>query len=102
MDKSKYIAIETFCRHHQLTAGFIELLESRGLLQITVYEQSRYLPLDYLDHLEKWIRLHKELEIHPEDIDVVEQLLSRVAELQEENLRLRDQLEFYKGLSKEQ
>jgi len=98
MDTSKYIALETFCRQHQLSWGFIELLESRGLLQLVVYDQSRYLPLDVLDRIEKLVRLLRELDIHPDDLDVIEQLLLRIASLQAEIHNLREQVRFYRHL----
>ena len=81
--------VREFCSHHQLSIDFVQKLEERGMVEINRIETEDYLPLTAMAHLEKMVRLHQELDIHPEDLDVVSDLLERIDQLQEELDRLK-------------
>ncbi len=51
--------------------------------------------MDKLKDLEKFIRLHYELDINTEGIDAIAQLLNRVENMQDEITRLKNRLRFY-------
>ncbi|HET8574379.1 MAG TPA: chaperone modulator CbpM [Edaphocola sp.] len=84
MIQGNYIMVREFCAHHHLSVDFMQKLEERGMIEISRIETEEYLPVTAISHLEKMVRLHQELEIHPEDLDVVCDLLERIASLQEE------------------
>lgn len=90
--------VREFCAHHHLSIDFMQKLEERGMIEISRIETEDYLPVESISHLEKMVRLHQELEIHPEDLDVVSDLLERIACLQEELDSIRRRLAFSEQL----
>lgn len=84
MIQGNYIMLREFCAHHHLSKDFMLKLEERGMVEISRIEAEDYLSISSISYLEKMVRLHQELEIHPEDLDVVSDLLNRIASLQEE------------------
>ena len=98
MIQGNYIMVREFCAHHHLSQDFMLKLEERGMVEINRIETEDYLPLTSISHLEKMVRLHQELEIHPEDLDVVSDLLERIADLQEELDCIKRRLAFSEQL----
>lgn len=98
MDKKNLIPIDEFCSHYQVEVSFIQKLEDTGLIEITTFEQHQYFGKDAIGKVEKLVRLNKELDIRPQDMDVVVNLLEQVELLQSEIKRLRDDLGFYERL----
>jgi hypothetical protein len=74
---------------------FIQSLEEFGLINITVIEEQRYLPASQLSELEKMIRLHYEIHVNIEGIDVIQHLLKKLEAAREEICRLRTKIKFY-------
>ena len=50
--------------------------------------------------LERLIRLHRELAVHVEDLDIVAHLLDRLEQVQEQVNQLQNQLAFYEPISR--
>jgi len=98
MEKENLIPVHDFCVHHHLEISFIQSLEETGLIEITRVEQSQYLYPESLSKIEMMVRLHQELSIHPEDIDVVDSLINKVVDLQKELMDLKHKLNFYEQL----
>ncbi len=95
MYTEEWVPVHTFCESHQVEISFIQSLERCGLVQITTIENSLVLPAAQLDELEKIVRLHAEINIHAEDIDVIVNLLNRISEMQQEIIFLKNKLQFY-------
>jgi len=95
MENESLISVTEFCSYHHLDIQFIQLLEQNGLIETTIVEQKTYLPFEQLGQLEKLIRLHQELEIDAQNLDVVSHLLQRMEHLQQEILQLKNRLVFY-------
>lgn len=95
MPAEALIPATDFCVHHRLDIAFVYDLEQRGLIEIVRMEQTTYLPTDQLSRLEKLLRLHRELAVHPDDLDIVAHLLDRLEAVQEEVMNLRNRLFFY-------
>lgn len=93
MKSENYITIKTFCQHHDVEESFIYRLHEFEVLQIETRRQEPMLPLEELPILEKMIRLNKELDINPEGIHAVYQLLQQVEGLQKEVATLRRKLD---------
>lgn len=94
MEKN-YIAITTVCAQYEIEVSFIDALYHTGLIQIEVVGQESCLHEDQLGDLEKMIRLHHELNLNTEGIDVVFNLLEKEKRLRQELTALRNRLKRY-------
>lgn len=92
MTEVNLIAASDFCRYHEVEYTFINSLEEAGLVELKVVNHTTYIPESELQKLEKIIRMHHELEINIEGIDVISHLLKRMELMQEEIRQLRNRL----------
>src|SRR5437868_1586752 len=92
METADMILLDEFCKSHQLEISFIHTLEDHGLIQIMQIEQTLWIPTEELPRLEQMVRLHQELNVNPEGIDIATNLLTRIEELQNEIMELRRRL----------
>ena len=97
MATQELILIDTLCTHYQLEVTFFDALDTMGLIEIQIFEQTKYIPQDKISDLEKMIRLHHELNVNIEGIDVVFNLLQQQLKLKEEVNALKNKLQFYKN-----
>lgn len=91
------IAITTLCTHYEIEFSFIDALQKTGLIQIVIIEQNQFIYEDKISDLEKMIRLHNELHVNMEGIDIVFNLLEKEKELKEELNTLRNRLRIYEN-----
>ncbi|GAB3891706.1 chaperone modulator CbpM [Spirosoma agri] len=99
MQPNNLIAISEFCVHHHLEISFVNALEQQGLVEIITIEQTLYVQPEQLGRLEKLVRLHQDLSIHPDDLDIVSDLLERVENLQAQLTQLQNRLVFYERIA---
>jgi hypothetical protein len=95
MSDSKLIAVETICVHYKIEQSFLTELDALGLLRIFTVEQDLFVKEEQVSDLEKIIRLHHELNLNLEAIDVVFNLLEKQKALEEEVVLLRKRLRLY-------
>ncbi|GAB4025903.1 chaperone modulator CbpM [Spirosoma koreense] len=95
MQTTHLISVREFCVHHHIEITFVESLADNGLIETTTVEHTIYVHPEQLGRLEKFVRLHQDLAIHPDDLDVVSDLLDRVEHLQQQVTQLRNRLIFY-------
>jgi hypothetical protein len=95
MEEKRLIPANEFCTQHQLEINFIYLLREYGLVEIVSEEGSDFLVRDKLEELERIIRLHYELQLNMEGIDVVLHLLEQLQASQKEVNDLKNQLRLY-------
>ncbi|MDR1763423.1 MAG: chaperone modulator CbpM [Dysgonamonadaceae bacterium] len=86
------ILISDFINSTGAEFDFIDLLESEGLIETIERENKRYLPSERLGDLEMFTRLHYELEINIEGIDVINNLLGKISAMEEELRLLRNRI----------
>lgn len=98
MKKDNLIPIQDFCVHHHIEVNFIDSLAEIGVIQVVHLEQTQYFETDKLDRVEMLVRLHQELNIHTDDIDIIDSLVLKVATLQEELRAVKQRLSFYEQL----
>ena len=91
------VVLNEFCASHQVEISFIQSLEEYGLVETVIAGQSLCIYAGELPKLERIVRLHRELDINPEGIDVINQLLKRMEDMRHEIIELRNRLEFYAG-----
>ncbi len=89
------ITTEEFCIQHKIEYSFINSLHNYGLVEIVQINEQSCISMDKLKDIEKFIRLHYELDINPEGLDAIAQLLNRVENLQDEITFLKNRLRFY-------
>ena len=92
------IIIDEFCASHQLEVSFIHSLKDHGMIETVFVEQSLCIYADELPRLEQIVRLHRDLEINIEGIEVISDLLSRIEQMQNEITHLRKRLDFFEGV----
>lgn len=90
-----FISTKTICLQYNIEITFVEELSEIGLLQLEIFEEDRYIHQDQIGDLEKMIRLHEELNLNLEAIDVVFNLLQKEIELKKEVNALKNRLRLY-------
>lgn len=91
------IAIKTVCLHYEIEYSFIDNLYKTGLIQLVIIEQDQFIDQEQIRDLEKMIRLHNELNVNIEGIDVVFNLLKKEKELRDELNALKNKLRIYEN-----
>src|SRR5690606_18857201 len=88
-----YIAIEEFCTHHGIQVTLIREFADFGLVQLQEQEQKAVLPAGEIEKLERLLRLHSELGINKEGLEIIlnmrDQLLNLNSELETIRYRLQ-------------
>lgn len=95
MEDDQLIPANEFCKHHHLEINFIYTLREYGLIDVISNEGDDYLAAERLNELEKIIRLHYDLNVNMEGIDVILHLLNQLETAQHEASELRNQLKFF-------
>ena len=93
--ETEIITLNEFCASHQIEISFIQSLEDYGLVKTVIIDQSLCVEANELSKLERIVRLHQELDINPEGLDVIDHLLKRMEEMQQEITELKNRLNFY-------
>jgi len=89
------ILIQKICTQYEIAPSFIEELENIGLIQIQQIEQDKFINEDVLTDLEKIIRLHRELKVNIEGIDIIFNMLQREKQLKKQLVALQNRLRLY-------
>jgi hypothetical protein len=97
MNTGDFISVQQLCTYYEVEIAFIERLNESGFIEIEVVEDQPQLHHDRIGDIEKAIRLHHELEINAEGIDVIFNLLRRIDGLQHEVHALRSRLRRFEG-----
>src|SRR5450432_2847471 len=95
MQTQHLISADEFCIHHQVEYSFINSLQQFGLIEISTVEENRFIDSDKLIDLEKFVRLHYDLDINLEGIESINHLLQKVKSLQDEINILKNKLSLY-------
>lgn len=90
MENENLISVIQFCDHHNIEHIFIQTLNENDLIELIIVEDHPYIHVDMIGKVEKIIRLHFELSINMEGIDVILQLLDRIEKLEEELIKLKN------------
>ena len=101
MQSNELIPVHSFCVSHKIELSFIESLQQYGLVEITTIEEQTYLAAEQLTELEKYVRLHYDLDINLEGIEAIRHLLERLNELQARNIQLQNKLNLFENRRQE-
>jgi len=91
------ISTQTLCTHYNIEISFVDSLNTMGLIQIEIIEQNHFIHIDHIGNLEKIIRLHNELNVNLEGIDVVMNLLEKEQALRNELIAVKNRLRLYEN-----
>lgn len=86
------IAITEYCIKYEIEPSFIDSLEESGIIILTNIEQERFVHIEQLPEIERYIHFHYDLQINMEGIDAIRHLLDKVSTLQQEIQQLKRQL----------
>lgn len=94
MDAIKLIKIEALCKYYEIPQSFIDALDNYDLIEITYQSNEKHLDVEHIVEVEKFMRLHYDLKINFEGLDVVSNLLQQIEEMQKELISLRNKVNF--------
>ncbi len=89
------ILIEKLCLHYKIEFSFFDALDNIGLIEIKTVKENKYLYQNKIGDVEKMIRLHHELNVNMEGIDIVFNLLENEVKLKDEITKLKNKLRLY-------
>jgi chaperone modulatory protein CbpM len=93
---TEFITIKEYCVYHHTDESFIEALRESGLIEIEQAEAPEpYIPYDQLEQLERFTRWYNELDLNVEGIEVVGNLLLKMADMQHHIMELEARLKKY-------
>lgn len=95
METQELIIVDVFCQEYQIEINLINDLESFGLIEIIIQNDVQYLDKNHLVHVEKIIRLHNDLNINKEGIEIILDLLEKENQLISEINYLKNRLGLY-------
>ena len=93
MKESIYISITEFCKHHYIKKSFVQELADIQLIKLLFIEKEPHIHHEELPKLEKMVRLHQDLNVNLEGIDVIQRLLQKMSKLQDEVSMLQRKLD---------
>ena len=93
MEQEELIPAKDFCIYHNVEYSFISSLEHSGLISVTSVERSSFIHADEMHKLEKFVRLHYDLDINLEGIETINYLLEKIESMQREILKLKNKTE---------
>ncbi|WP_372792362.1 chaperone modulator CbpM [Lutibacter sp.] len=92
MSTKNFILLNNLCTHYDVEMSFFNSLNEFGLIEIISVEETQYIHHDKISDVEKMIRIHQELNVNIEGIDVVLNLLEKIEELQKELIITKNKL----------
>lgn len=97
----EFIIADEFCASHHLEISFIQSLKDNGMIETVFVDQALCIHAEELPRLEQIVRLHRDLDINLEGIGVINDLLERIEEMQNEIERLRKRLDLFEGVKED-
>ena len=97
-NNQEFISLNRFCDTFQVEISFIHTLCEHGLCETILIEEEYYIAPEQLDKLEKLVRLHHDIDINLEGLDVILHLLDKIETLQLEVKQLKNKLNKYRQL----
>ncbi len=95
MDTRNLIPVQQFCEKYEIEFSFINSLNDYGLIEITYIEKDQFIELEKLHEIERIIRLHEDLGVNLEGIDIITNLMQKIRNLQDEINLIQNRLNIY-------
>ena len=98
MEKENLVPVDDICRHYHVEVPFINSLQEYELIEITNIEETAFIHPEQLQRLEKLVRLHYDLDVNLEGLDVINHLLQRIETMQHEMRALKNRLGMFEDV----
>ena len=95
MEEKVLVNVKEIMIHHQLDETFINQVESYQLVSFVIKNSQKFIIAEEMPRMEKIIRLHYDLEINMEGIEVIKNILDKMEALQDEVRKLQNRLNIY-------
>ncbi len=92
------ISIHKICESYQIPESFFDELQAFELLPVYTENNETMIDEEQLPQVEKLMRLHYDLHINMEGLDVIINLLNQIQDMQAEINRLKKRLRLYEDL----
>lgn len=92
MAQQAYITLEEFSRFHRIEGAVLREFVDYGLVQVHLVEEKECLQAADLERAERLVRLHHDLGINPEGLDIILHLREQLIALQAEREALAHRL----------
>lgn len=97
MNVKNFIPLSSLYNHYNVEMSFFFNLNEMGLIDIITVNETKYIHPDAIYEIEKMIRIHQELAVNIEGIDVVFNLLKKIDDLQNELISVKNRLRLYES-----
>ena len=91
----KTIPITQICANYNIPKTFIDNLSQYDLIELIEVESVMHISSSEISQLERLMRMHFDLDINFEGLDVINNLLQQIDSLQNELHILRNRIDFY-------
>lgn len=98
MEPSQYIRITHLCTQYQVTEAWFTQFHDNGLFTISTYDAHPCIHIDQIEKVEKALRLHQDLKVNAEGIDIIFNLLEKVERLNADVKMLQSKLNLHQDL----
>ncbi len=95
MQVDNLVVLSDFCASHNIEISFINSLHQNGLVELVTVRKVCFISVEQLNHLERIVRLHYDMDINLEGIETITHLLQQIQSLHSENIALRNKLRLY-------
>ncbi len=89
----KYISLKTLAAFHQVDEALLQELIEYEIVPLSKRNREWAISLDYLDDFERALRLHRELGVNLQGVDIICRMHNRIKEMQAEIEHLKSLLE---------
>ncbi len=97
MEHDNLINVNEIIIYHKLDDAFIDNLENYELIDFVIKDASRYVYIDQMPRIERIIRLHYDLNINMEGIEVIKNMLDKMETMQNTIRQLHNRLNIYEN-----
>ncbi|MBP0902946.1 chaperone modulator CbpM [Mariniflexile gromovii] len=98
METQNLISVQLICNQYNVPISFINTLQEFQLVELIDEDNNLYIHTKHMNKVEKMIRLHYDLDINIEGVDVIYNLLKKVESLKQEINVLNNRLRLYEDL----
>ena len=98
MGTKNLISIQQFCSQYEIPITFINALHEYELIEIIVAKNNNFLKATEIQKIEKMMRMYYDLDINIEGIHVIDNLLEKLEDLQNQVTVLNNKLRLYEDI----
>ncbi len=91
----KTISVSKFCVNYDIPQQFIDSLSKYDLVKVIEVETTKHIHIDDINRIERLMRIHFDLDVNFEGLDIINNLIDQINTLQNEVSRLKSRLELY-------